>query len=214
MNTDEHRLGSGRKPEAAAAMFGLAGRLACVALLFLACDALFPRPDDFEPSGTTFTLNPNIEVVSITGRDQGFPNTGTFPLSMTVRSKTQSTVSDTLPAGLLFRSSADKVQHMLVLKPQAVSAGSGTSETMLGVFCCNEYREIPRSGNAYELGPTTDNAGLVEIAGLVRDKDISGNLWMVQRAVWMVTDSSGLTQAYRDSLAGLPRVGARKINHR
>jgi len=173
-------------------------------VLFAACDGLFPGPDDFEPSGTPFYLNSNIELVAVSGKDQGFPGTGTFPLSFNCRSRTGSTETDLLPAGLLFASTKNRTQHMLLLKPQAVSAPAGGGTTELGAFCCNEFREVPRSGDTFELGPVTDNSGLVEIANLVQGKDISGSLWMVQRAVWLVTDSTGLTQAYRDSLASLP----------
>ena len=178
--------------------------LLAAAVFFAGCDTLFPDSDDFEPSGTRFDLNPDIRVVSITGRDQGFPPFGTYPLSVNVESRTSSTETDVLPAGLLFRSAENSVQHMLVLKPQSVAADPGGSEVVAGVFCCNEFREIPRSSDAFELGPITDNSGLQEIVGLVRNRDISGSLWMVQRAVWMVTDSTGLNQAYRDSLANLP----------
>ena len=54
----------------------------------------------------------------------------------------------------------------------------------------------------------TDNAELLQIVHLVKDKNISGytDMWMVQRAVWMVTDSTGLTQAYIDSLDALPNA--------
>jgi len=173
-------------------------------LLFVSCDGLFPGPDDFEPSGTPFHLDGNIELVAVAGKDQGFPATGTFPLSFNCRSRTSGTETDLLPAGLLFASTSNRTQHMLLLKPQAVTAPVGGGTTELGAFCCNEFREIPRSDDTFDIGPITDNSGLVEIAGLVQGRDISGSLWMVQRAVWLVTDSSGLTQEYRDSLAALP----------
>lgn len=172
------------------------------------CDLLFPGPGDFEPSGTEFRLNADIELISVTGKNQGFPGTGTYPLEMKVRSKSSGLRTDTLPAGLLFRSVQSGVQHVLVLKPQVVVCGTSPASCELGVFCCNEHRHMPRASDTFELGPITDNPGLEEIIGLVRDKDISGSLWMVQRAVWMLTDSTGLTQAYRDSLGELP-PGAR-----
>jgi len=52
----------------------------------------------------------------------------------------------------------------------------------------------------------TDNAGLQQIVGIVKNKDISNasNMFMIQRAVQMVTDSTGLTQVYIDSLNALP----------
>lgn len=176
---------------------GLAGLV-----LLAACEGFFPT-GDFEPTGTPFYPATGITVEAVTGKDAGFPSTGVYPLSVVLRSS-GGTLTDVLPAGLLFRSLQNRVQHMLVLKPHAVTASDGGTANEIGVFCCNELRHIPRSGDSFELGPVTNNPGLQEIASLVRDKDISAALWTVQRAVWMVTDSTGLNGFYRDSLAALP----------
>lgn len=175
-----------------------------VLLMLTGCEGMLPRPDDFEPTGSEFNLNNNLLLVSLTGMDQGFPATGTYPLRLKLRSRSQNYITDTLPAGLLFRSVKRRVQHVICLKPHIVGAGPTEQELMIGVFCCNERREMPRSADTFELGPLTDNPGLQEIVSLIRNKDISGKLWLVQRAVWMVTDSTGLTPAYRDSLSALP----------
>ncbi|MEO0069725.1 MAG: hypothetical protein ABIK18_02895, partial [candidate division WOR-3 bacterium] len=78
---------------------------------------------------------------------------------------------------------------------------------VIGVFCCNRYRQIPAEKDSFLLGPFTDNPELRQVAELVRNKKISDNLGLVQRAVWMITDSTGLTQAYIDSLNALPPEG-------
>ena len=57
-------------------------------LLLLACD--FLPIDEFEPTGTQFNINSNIEVVSITGNPDLSPN-GPFTMGMTVVSKTSNT---------------------------------------------------------------------------------------------------------------------------
>lgn len=173
-------------------------------LAALSCEGLLPGPNDFEPTGTDFRLNDNLAIIAISGKDQGFPTTGVYPVNLRLVSRTQNQVADTLPAGLLFRSAKRRVQHLLCLKPHTVAAGSAAQDIMVGAFCCNKYRAIPRSSDTFTLGPVTDNSELQEIVGLVRNKNISGHLWMVQRAVWMVTDSTGLNQVYRDSLAALP----------
>ncbi len=183
-------------------------RFGFAALLILAaCDDLLPS-DDFEPSGAQFNLNPAIEVASITGGPRPVV-TGTYTLEMMARSTTDGSASDLLPAGLLFSSTQRRVQHMLVLKGQQVSFETTLSSEDVGVFCCNRLRRTPDDLDTFDLGPVTDNPGLQEIVTAVRNKDISAysNLWMIQRAVWMVTDSTGLNQAYRDSLAGLPAEG-------
>jgi hypothetical protein len=174
-----------------------------VALLLLACDLL--PTDEFEPTGTQFTLNSDIDVVAITG-DPDISYAGPMALAFWAVSRTSSTESDVLPAGLLLVRRDNQTQHLLFLKDQTVTAPTSSAKTLLGAFCCNQFRAIPDAGDTFDLGPVTDNPGLKQIIGLVENKDISGHsdMWMVQHAVWMVTDSTGLTQAYIDSLNALP----------
>ncbi|MBM3331857.1 hypothetical protein FJY68_08410 [candidate division WOR-3 bacterium] len=178
---------------------------AALVLLFLACDML--PTDEFEPTGTPFTLNSDIRVVSITG-DPDLSDMGPMTLACNAVSRTSGTESDVLPAGLLLVRRNNQTQHLLFLKDQPVTAGVLTTKTLLGAFCCNKYRNIPDAGDTFDLGPVTDNNELNQIVGIVRHKDISGHndMWMVQRAVQMVTDSTGLTQAYIDSLNALPNA--------
>lgn len=173
------------------------------ALLFSAgCDFL-PFPD-FEPTGPAFSLNAGIEAVSITG-DPGLSDYGPFALAFNARSGS-GTLTDTLPAGLLFRSRSSVTQHMVLLKAHPVIASSGTTSNRLGSFCCNRRRVSPDLGDTFDLGPTTDDAGLAQVVALVRGKDISdgADMWMVQRAVYQAIDSAGLSQAYVDSINSLP----------
>jgi hypothetical protein len=177
---------------------------AAFALVVGACDDLFP-PDDFQPTGTPFSLNPSLTITSITGGPQPVP-TGTYTIDITCRATGGAPVGQSFPAGLLFSSTKSRVQHVVVLKSQSANFDVAGSRRSLGVFCCNRFRRTPDELDTFDLGPVTDNGQLQEIAALVGPKDISSNanLWLVQRAVWMATDSTGLTQAYRDSLAALP----------
>jgi hypothetical protein len=174
-----------------------------LALLFFACDML--PTDEFEPTGSQFNGNPAIEVVSITGHPDLSPN-GPFTMGMTIVSLTSGVESDELPAGLLLRRRVNNTQHMLLLKPHPIATDTIERLMLLGAFCCNKLRASPDIGDTFDIGPVTDNDDLQEIASLVRNKDISSgtDMWMVQRAVYMVTDSTGLTQAYVDSLTALP----------
>jgi hypothetical protein len=174
-----------------------------LALLFLACDLL--PTDEFEPTGSEFGINSNINVISITGNPDLSPN-GPITLGMTIVSKTSSVETDVLPAGLLFKRQVNNTQHMLLLKPHPIAAGTSNSVAILGTFCCNESRPSPDIGDTFDIGPKTDNDGLNQIVNLVQDKDISSgtNMWMVQRAVYMVTNGDSLTQAYVDSIDALP----------
>jgi hypothetical protein len=181
---------------------GLRGALA-LALLFLACDLL--PTGEFEPTGSQFNINSNIHVISITGNPDTSPN-GPITLGMTIVSRTSSVVTVVLPAGLLLKRRVNNTQHMLLLKPHAIAAGPSNSVAILGTFCCNENRPSPDLGDTFDIGPITDNDDLDSLVSLVRDKDISKgtDMWMVQRAVYMVTNGDSLTQAYIDSIHALP----------
>jgi len=173
-----------------------------LALLILACDLPI---GEFEPTGTQFNIDSDINVISITGNPDLSPK-GPFTLGITLASKTSSTENDVLPAGLLLKRRTSTTQHMLLLKPHAVAAGTSNTLTKLGSFCCNQFRASPDAGDTFDIGPITDNADLQELVSLLQHKDISNgtHMWMVQRAVYMVTDSTGLTQAYVDSINALP----------
>ena len=172
-------------------------------LLFLACDLL--PTNEFEPTGSQFSINPDINVVSITG-DPDINNMGPMTIAFKTVSRTSSIESDVLPAGLLLVRRNNQTQHLLFLKDQPVTAQTSTTKTLVGTFCCNKHRAIPDAGDTFDLGPVTDNPELQQIVSLVKSKDVSNssNMWMVQRAVQMVTDSTGLTQAYIDSINALP----------
>ncbi len=174
-----------------------------LALLFLACD-LLPN-GEFEPTGTQFNVNSKIDVISITGNPSLSPN-GPFTLGMTIVSKTSGLENDVLPAGLLLKRRTNTTQHMLLLKSHPIVAGPSNAVAILGSFCCNKFRASPDLGDTFDIGPVTDNTDLLQLVSLVQHKDISNgsNMWMVQRAVYLVTDSTGLTQAYVDSINALP----------
>jgi len=180
----------------------LRGALA-LALLLVACDML--PTDEFEPTGSPFSISSNIEVISITG-DPDTSLLGPTTAAIKMVSRTSGVESDTLPAGLLLRRRSSATQHLLLLKDHRIAAQTSVTKAKLGTFCCNKLRAIPDIGDTFDLGPITDNAELQQIVSLVKNKDISRPLdaFMVQRAVQMVTDSTGLTPAYVDSLNALP----------
>ena len=174
-----------------------------LALLFLACDLL--PTNEFEPTGTQFNINPDINVVSITG-DPDINVMGPMTIAFKTVSRSSSVENDVLPAGLLLVRRNNQPQHLLFLKVQPVTAQTSTTKTLVGTFCCNKHRAIPDAGDTFDLGPVTDNPELQQIVSLVKNKDVSRptDMFMVQRAVQMVTDSTGLTQAYIDSINALP----------
>jgi len=177
--------------------------LAGIGLFVLSCDVL--PFDEFTPTGSQFDIDPDIEVVSLTGDPDLSPN-GPFTLGLTLKSKTSGAETDVLPAGLLIKRRVNNTQHMLILKPHTVTANTSNTPNRLGSFCCNRNRPSPDRGDTFDLGPVTDNADLNRLVSLLAGKDISSptDMWMVQRAVYMVTDSTGLTQVYVDSINALP----------
>ncbi len=181
--------------------------LALVALLFVgACD-LLDILGDFEPTGTPFNLNSDIEVISITGSKRHFSDSGQVTVDFQAKSKSSGAEDDVLPGGLFLTSGIERVQHVILLKSHHLEVGTETTLRIVGTFCCNERDRTPDDSDTLQLGPITDNSDLQDLVELVRDRDISQNLGLVERAVYMVTDSTGLTQAYRDSISDLPPEG-------
>ena len=181
--------------------------LALVVLLFAgACD-LLGLIDQFQPTGTPFNINSNIEVISITGSKRHFSDSGQVTIDFKARSRSSGTEDDILPGGLFLTSGPDRVQHVVLLKSHYLEVGSEATLRVVGTFCCNERNRTPDDADTLQLGPITDNSDLQDLVELVRDRDISQNLGLVERAVYMVTDSTGLTQAYRDSISNLPPEG-------
>ncbi len=172
-------------------------------LLLSACDDLF-LPPDFEPTGTSFTLNPTITLITITGDRRHFSPNGLYTLSLIARSNHSAYTYDTLPGGLLFTSIKNSTQHMIMLKEEQIAVGTSNTALPIGVFCCNRRRMIPTESDTFLLGPLTDHPELRQLVQLLSNKKISENLGMVQRAVYMITDSTGLNQAYIDSINALP----------
>ncbi len=178
-------------------------RALIVLLLFIGCD-LNIFNNDFNPTGTPFSLNSGISVITIAGDRRHFSERGLFTLALVCRTTGGSALGDTLPAGLLFSSRKNSTQHVIVLKEHRITVNPTTTQVIVGVFCCNRYRQIPAESDTFDLGPFTDNSELLQVAEILRNKDISNDLGLVQRAVWMITDSTGLNQAYIDSLNALP----------
>lgn len=178
------------------------------------CPPLVDDQGGVVPDGPTFALNPGIVAVAITG-DPRLSDRGPFTLAFTASASGGTELRDTLPAGLLFRSRRNATQHMILLKDHPITAGTSATVNLLGSFCGNLRRVSPDRGDTFDIGPVAANLqtqhrdGLVQLVGLVRGKDISGPdaMWMVQRAVYLVTDSTGLTQAYIDSINALPPEG-------
>lgn len=174
--------------------------------LIVGCGLIPDNQGNFEPTGTAFTLNPQISVTQMVGSRTGYDPTGMFSIDFSGHSTGEGDASDVLPAGLFLSSTKSKVQHMLLVQDHPITVPPTQDTTItIGTYCCNESRAVPNDTDRYTIGPITDNADLQTIVGITKHKllDVS-NVNVVQNAVWSVTDGSGLTQSMIDSLNALP----------
>ena len=114
------------------------------------------------------------------------------------------------PPRVIFISKKMTDQNGVLLEPAAsVVIPAGKSKWIeMWLFCLNEKRSASKADSEYELGPVTDDAQIVEVAELTRDKSLKNHLdaVTVQVAVWEVSDRGGLTDATRQQLRNLPRA--------
>ncbi|MEO0107687.1 MAG: hypothetical protein ABIK62_00745 [candidate division WOR-3 bacterium] len=179
----------------------------CLAGLLLVCVPILPD-QEFEPSGTQFSISAPISVTRITGATSQFDPTALYAVVLTARSTSSGAESDVLPAGLHFRSRLSRYQHLILLHDYRITAYPGGSAIVIGVYCCNSRRTPPDDSSDYELGPLTDNAELRQVVAITKHKHLDvSNISYVQSVVNRITDGAGLSQPALDSLNALPELG-------
>lgn len=164
-----------------------------------------------DPTGTTFALPAAVSVQSSTF--PGYPSDLTPP-DVTVGyglvqpvvplvNGSAGSVTVTLPGGLLFISESDTVQNGVLIQERVIVIPPSTTQRIaIGLDCANAGRDAPAEEDLYRFGPVTDNPELLELVGLLADKDISQ--FSTQFAVWEITDFGGLTAETRAEIAALP----------
>ncbi len=173
-------------------------------LIFVTCDFL-NLDEDFEPTGTPYTLNSDIELIRIQESQLNYNPTGAFSIDFICRSKTNSVEIATLPAGLFFLNQNAKVQNLIIVKKFGVSVSNNIDTFTLGAFSVNEFKSVPSDSDFYLLGPVTNNPDLQRIIDIVRSKRLSAsNVMTVQRALYQVTSDDSLSSAMVESLNMLP----------
>ncbi|MEO0073384.1 MAG: hypothetical protein ABIK43_01815 [candidate division WOR-3 bacterium] len=175
--------------------------LSTIVIVLSGCQLFGPR--EFEPKGTAFHLNPAISVTKVDAYTPYVNPRGLFQLGLYCRA-TGDTVCDTLVAGLFFVPKSKGVQAIIILKPHIIRVGATDTIVPIGGFCCHSGRSAPDSGDLFEIGPVTNNSKFEQLIGLVRDKDITYDLSLVQMAVWDITDNNRLSQTYIDQINALP----------
>ena len=172
--------------------------------IFVTCDFL-NQDQDFEPTGTPYTLNSDIELIRIQESQLNYNPTGAFSIDFICRSKSNSTETATLPAGLFFLNQNPKVQNLIIVKDFGISVSNNVKTFTLGAFSVNEFKSVPSDSDFYTLGPVTDNPDLQTIINIVIGKKLSAsNVLTVQRAINQVTSDDSLSAAMVESLNLLP----------
>jgi hypothetical protein len=185
--------------------------------LFVTCDFL-NNNQDFEPTGTSYTLNSNIELIRIQESNLNYNPTGFFSIDFICHSKSSSTETATLPAGLFFTCQNSKVQNLIIVKDFGVSVASAADTFTLGAFSVNEFKSLPGDSDFYSIGPVTDHPDLIRIINIVKTKLLnSSNVLTVQHAIYQVTSNDSLSSAMVESLNlipdSLPAFIAQAKNH-
>ncbi len=169
-------------------------------LLSAGCNP-FQQDKEFKPKGTPFTLNPAITVTALYGSDTGYSRHGFFNLEL--RGRATTIVIETLPGGLFFIPKNKETQNLIVIKPQVFLFSTVETTYVIGAFCCNAGLHAPDASDDYTIGPVTDNPDLRKIVNICADRDLTFHGFLVQEAVWQVTDGDGLTPGMEDSLRNL-----------
>ncbi|MDH5185488.1 MAG: hypothetical protein OEZ20_09780 [candidate division WOR-3 bacterium] len=173
-------------------------------IVFTACDFLNSN-QDFEPTGNSFTLNPNIELIQIQASRVQFNPSGTFSLDFICQSKSPNVETATLPAGLFFLAQNKKVQNTIIVKDYKISASNLVDTFSIGTFSVNEFKAVPGDSDFYNIGPITDHTDLLRIIAIVKGKKLdASNVMTVQHAIYQVTSDDSLGQVMLDSLENLP----------
>ena len=172
--------------------------------LFVTCDFL-NNNHDFEPTGTSYTLNSNIELIQIQESQTNYNPTGAFSLDFICRSRTNNQEVATLPAGLFLLAQNKKIQNTIIVKDFFVSAADRVDTITLGAFSVNEFKSLPGDSDFYSIGPVTDHPDLIRIIDIVKTKLLnSSNVLTVQHAIYQVTSNDSLSSAMVESLNLIP----------
>lgn len=136
-----------------------------------------------------------------------------------------STITVTLPPGLVFVAADVGTQNGVILKQIAITVPGGTwTYAVIRAFCVNAHRSGSFLTDTYGIGPVTDVAALTALAALVAGKDLAavipaaslpagyadyegGTVFdFLQDMVWKITEGGALTAADEDAIAQLPAV--------
>lgn len=108
--------------------------------------------------------------------------------TLTVKNNTDDFVTFTVKPGTYFGAKSSSVQNMLITEylTDTLSPGEEKSYT-LDTCCMNIHRDIPSSGNGFDL-KFTNNEKLAKLAAYLHENDVP--YAVRQAAVWIITDNA------------------------
>lgn len=170
------------------------------------------------PTGAAFALPTGVSVEgemvgagAIDGPCADAQTVGTslefVAVCMTLHNANASDTTVVFPAGLVLVASDTATQNGTQITSHEVRVPAGRDTTIIyNLYCVNAHRNPSFESDKFTFGPVSDNAGLLEIIGLVQGKSVD-NLNaadLIQGAVWEVSDDGGLTDGTRAQLKALP----------
>lgn len=105
-----------------------------------------------------------------------------------------------LPAGLLFVSVEDDTQNGLLINVETFEIPPSDEPyfVRLNLWCANADRSPGGLGDDFNIGPVTEDAGIVALIQTLAGRTITRDDWAaVQDLVWQVTDGKELTPRAR-----------------
>ncbi len=150
-----------------------------------------------------------------------------FNFCFTLHNTSNQPVIIPFPPELIFTSSSNEHQNVLLIDVGDVQLTAGETRTIVAQgFCINEGRHIPQTFKdgttdflSYSFGPSSIPAALKEVTDIVESKHITMNdilkpdgsidntkalkYSVIQTAIWEVTDGTGLTAVTKQQLQQL-----------
>ncbi|MGB6092477.1 MAG: thioester domain-containing protein [Moheibacter sp.] len=119
------------------------------------------------------------------------------------------------PAGLTFRADNIEDQNGILVQETKISLAEGqTCKTFIPTYCINQEKHGSTQNSSYSFGPITNASPMQELIQLVKNKRINyedfvheedyyDGVYVLQNAIWSITDRDGLTQENRNEIQSL-----------
>lgn len=161
------------------------------------------------PTGRRISLPPTVRVAgSLRGgaTDGERVGSGAGHVDVGLRlASDDATTEVLLPAGLVMISKSTGVQNGILVQPVRLRVPPQTTKGwVLAMYCANQGRKPADATSEFEIGPVITDDAFHELARLLADKNIPPDQTnAVQKAVWEVTDGTGLTPESREMVSRL-----------